>query len=700
MIDLSALCLAWPQGVLVLDELDQISFINKKGSEIVGYSDEQVIGTSITQWLEGNGGSIREEFVTGKLSYLLEHPNVSIPQWWLAQSGEFIEVEARLSILELPTDTVKLITFEEFDDPEQSLFFIRKLAAFPTLSPQPLAQIGLDGSIEYSNEHLNDLMLEYGFNDQGHASIFPNKWQEYVEKCFSTQAPVSDIEHEVSGHWYSWTFHPVSDQAIPFVLLIGTDVTDHIKHKRSLESINRLQQQNNKQKIEYMTTLNAEMQTPLNEIQTHVELLARSETGEPESEWLRNIQYASKVLKGLIDDSEDRLRLEKNELEIRNRVYNPRLVVSQTLEMLAPKIEAKALKYYLWINPRLPMKMDGDAKRLGQLIRVLINNAIDYTERGALVIQLQTRVMASKNWMRFSVTDSGVGISKEKVGQLFSTTANFGHSLPFAKQIVSLMGGQIGAQSVEGRGSSFYVDIPCSEEETQPPIFENQPHVALGIDDKIWKNTIEQYLEFAGVDIVEPSNADLFIGDQDPSNDVAANAFIGQGSPKGAWNYVLASYTPPRLFYDMLQSVLSDEENKTVSELEKLSEESTLDVEPLNLSVLLVDDDEKNLTVFSDAIQSLGCTVVTAISSDEAMTKWFMSGGTIQLILLDCKMPDIDGYQTAEQLRSENFEGPIIGMTNRRWQDEIDDVIRCGMTSCTTKPLDAEELYNLILDLV
>ena len=66
----------------------------------------------------------------------------------------------------------------------------------------------------------------------------------------------------------------------------------------------------------------------------------------------------------------------------------------------------------------------------------------------------------------------------------------------------------------------------------------------------------------------------------------------------------------------------------------------------------------------------------------------------------DCKMPEIDGYQTAEQLRSENYEGPIIGMTNRRWQDEIDDVIRCGMTSCTTKPLDAEELYNLILDLV
>ncbi len=700
MIDLEALFQKWPQGVYVLDEHNGVLFANEKAAEITGYASEQVLDTPIEQWLEGNGTSIREEFVTGKVSYLYEHPDITIPQWWLGSSGEFLEVEAKLTLIDLPERSLKLLTFEEFDDPEQSLFFIRKLASFAALSPQPMAQVGLDGTLEYCNESLNDLMLEFGFSDSGFANVFPDKWQDYAEQCLEGGEPILAIEREIEGHWYHWNFHPIVDQVIPFVLVIGLDISEHIKHQKSLESINRMYAQANKQKSQFMAALNNEMQTPLSEIQTHLELLNELSLGDQEVEWLRNIQFASKVLVSLVDDSEDRLKLETNTLVIRQRSYNPRYIAGQMLEMLAPKINAKALKYYLIIDPTLPRRFEGDAKRFGQVIRVLLNNAIEYTERGAVVLKLSRRVQNQSTFLRASVGDSGCGISAQKLSSLFSDTANFGHSLPALKKIVQLMGGQIGAQSIEGRGSVFYMDIPCPEGEEPAPVFEHALTACLNFADKLWSSTLQTYLTFAGVEIVNKTDADLLFGDQQPDPSVATNVYLSQIPPKqNGWDYVLPSHCPPRFVFDLLQSVASGENHKSLVEIEKESTEQQFEFEPLELTVLLVDDDEKNLTVFTNLLTSLGCTVVQADSGEAAMGQWFMSGGTIQLILLDCKMPVQDGYQIAEQLRSENFDGPIIGMTTRRYEDEIDDALRFSMTTCVTKPLDAEDLYNLILDI-
>ena len=700
MIDLDALFQHWPQGVYVLDEHNGVLFANDKAAEITGYAAEQLLDSPINQWLEGNGTSIREEFVTGKVSYLFDHPNITIPQWWLGSNGEFLEVEAKLSLINLPDRSLKLLTFEEFDDPEQSLFFIRKLASFATLSPQPLAQVGMDGALEYSNDSLNDLMLEFGFSDSGFANVFPPKWQEYAEQCLATDEPVLGVEHEIEARWFSWNFHPIFEQAIPFVLVIGQDISDHVKNQKSLESINRMYAQANKQKSQFMTTLNAEMQTPLSEIQTHLELLGELALGEQEVEWLRNIQYASKVLVSLVEDSEDRLKLEANSLVIRQRSYNPRLVASQMLEMLAPKINAKALKYYLMVDPTLPRRFEGDAKRFGQVIRVLLNNAIEYTERGAVVLKLSRRQENNQSFLRVSIGDSGCGISAVTLSKLFSDTANFGHSLPALKKIAQLMGGQIGAQSIVGRGSVFYMDIPCPDESEPAPVFEQTITACLEFADKLWSKTLHTYLAFAGVNIVSADQADLLFGDQQPNPSVATNVYLSQLPPKDdGWDYVLPSHCPPRFVFDLLQAVANGENRKSLHELEKESAEQAFDFEPLELNVLLVDDDEKNLTVFTNLLTGLGCTVSQADSGEAALGQWFMSGGTVQLILLDCKMPVQDGYQTAEQLRSENFEGPIIGMTTRRYEDEIDDALRCGMTTCVTKPLDAEDLYNLILDI-
>lgn len=699
MIDFSSLCLAWPDGVLILDDNHHVQFANQQATEITGYTDEQWLDTPVTQWLEGTGTSIREEFITAKISYLLQHPNTSLPQWWLSQSGQFVEVQARLTELDLPEQTIKLITFEEYDDPEQSVFFIRKLAQFPNVIPQPLAQIGMDGAIEFSNEYLNDLMLDFGFDDMGQAKVFPAKWQDHAEQCLANERAIEGVEHSVEDQTFRWQFHPVFDQSIPYVLMVGQNITDQIKHQRSLESINRLQAQHIKQKSEYMLAFNAEMQSPLSEVQTHAELLARKSLNDASQLSVRHIRNASKVLSSIVYDSEDRLRLENNTLKMRQRTFNPRKIAAQVLEMLAPTIQAKALRHYLIIDPKISQSFEGDGKRLGQIIRLILNNAIEYTERGAIVLKLTQRVMADRHWLRISVTDSGKGMSEQQKSKLFSTSANFGHSLAFVKQIVHRMGAQIGVHSLENRGSSFYIDLPSTGDETEPPVFESRPNAAMKFSDSMWQGTLTHYLEFADIPIVSETEADIFFGDETPSIHAPMNVYIGCGQPSDSWDFVMPSHTPPRLVFDLLNIALEPANVTSVAELEN-QDEPSFAAEPLNLNVMLVDDNPNNITVFSDVLTQLGCQVIQAASGEDALSQWFISGGTVQLILLDCKMPGMDGYDTAIRLREENFNGPIIGLTNRRFEDEFDDALRSGMSTCLVKPLDAEEVYNVILDVV
>ncbi len=703
MIDFSELFQNWSQGILVLSGSNELIFANEEATNITGYTTDQLIDTSLNALFSGSGSSIKESNPTSQIDFLLEHPGETIPQYWLGQGGEFIELEAKCLVIELETQTVKVVCFEEFEDSEQSIFYIRKLAAFPSLIPLPLIQIDVDGNIEYSNEPFNDLMLEFGFSNMGDAAALPKNWRNQLEQCFETGNPRKTDPHKVQSQFFTWSFYPVLEQSIPFVIGVGQNVTDQLSYQRSLESINRMHVENNKQKNKFLTTLNAEMQTPLNEIETHLRLLQHAQLEDAQNEWIRNIQFASKVLSGLVYDSEDRLKLESNSLILRNRAFNPSLLVAQVLEMLAPKINAKALKYYLTIDPEVPQKIEGDSKRLGTVLRILLNNAIDYTDRGGIVLKMhQSKNENYQNCLRFSIADTGAGLKEGMLDKVFSSNANFGNSLPAAKKILDLMGGNIGVQSVPGRGSLFFIEIPCSVLEGRANISLNMSATAIvNFTEKIWNTTIESYLVFAGVNVVEDSGCDFYFGDK-PSQVASKHRILISQMPSTDeyWEFQLPPHSPPSYFFDLLSALTSGDNETTVSQLEQKSEQKSIDLEPLGLTVLLIDDSRKNLTVFEEVVESLGCQVISAQSSDEAITEWFMSGGTINLILLDCKMPDVDGYQTAALLRGENYDGPIIGMTTRRYEDEIEAVMHSGMTSCITKPLDAEDLHSLIMDLL
>ncbi|MDM8522499.1 PAS domain S-box protein [Desulfococcaceae bacterium HSG8] len=523
-----------PEGIILMDDKTDIYDMNPKASELLGYSLEETGKLNI-------GDIIRSEDIQQKLSGAVPGETLHVECWFLRKDGQHVPVE--VSANQISERGVR-ITFQDISERKkvEELLRINKsrlevlveINRMYESTDEQIAEYVLQRAIELTksksgfinlvteNEamyegiaYTKEVMKECAVSDKNFCfpvesaglwadairkkraviindySIPPSKKgypEGHVHLIRLIAVPVFDEHKVVAVIATSDKEEDYDDTDVNQVSLLGQGLWTHIKRKRAGEELERAKEAAefaNRAKSTFLANMSHDIRTPMNGIFGMTELIADTELDEQQREYVRMIRTASDDLLSLINDILDFSKIEAEKLELENLDFDIKKTVVQVIGILKVKADEKQLEMIHLIHRNVPLKLRGDPARLRQILMNLISNAIKFTEKGEVLLRVTLEEDDENHAiLRFSVSDTGIGIPENQTDRLFksfsqvdaSTTRKYGGTglgLAISKRLTEMMGGQIGVESEEGRGSIFWFTAdfkkqPEVREETSP----------------------------------------------------------------------------------------------------------------------------------------------------------------------------------------------------------------------------------------
>lgn len=578
------------------------------------------------------------------------------------------------------------------------------------------------------------------------------------DKCFSAdKLPMMGEDFytefrlkEDPNVWFSFSGQSISkDESGNIKRFIGVlqNISERKKSETELKEAKEEAEEANLAKSQFLANMSHEIRTPMNAIIGLTHLINQNNLNDSQKNYISKIEGSSKTLLRIINDILDFSKIEAGKLELESIKFNLDKVFENISTLYTASAANKGIDLNFDIDDNVPSVLKGDPLRLEQIITNLTANAIKFTSQGEVnVIVRVLEELENKIKLHFSVTDTGIGLTKEQIEKLFtaftqadnSTTRKYGGTglgLTITSQLVELMNGEIWVDSEYGEGSTFnFIIIFEKVPNIIIPSYDNYPDLhgkkVLVIDHnktslKVLQRMLKSFLlevtatsnpyevikllekeqfdllvidfnlpELSGIDLYKRLivNTEIKVPQTIFVSTTGRESYYNQANQLGVKNFLVKPINQSLMFDAVMDALKANTITETMIEPDEESNTKFQNVLE-DKQILLVEDNDINQLVAKDILERVGIKVSIANNGEEAIK--YVHANKFDAVLMDVQMPVMDGYKATEILRKtySSLELPVIAMTANALKGDREKSIEYGMNDYISKPIDPEILF-------
>jgi signal transduction histidine kinase/CheY-like chemotaxis protein/HPt (histidine-containing phosphotransfer) domain-containing protein len=573
---------------------------------------------------------------------------------------------------------------------------------------------------------------------------------------FSFQPLSADVQFPLFNGWYDLASYPITlDEGQHGTAFILRDVTQRREFEAALLRAVKEAEEADRAKTEFLANMSHEIRTPMNGVLGMIGLTLGTSLTSEQRNYLHIAQESAEALLDLLNGILDLSKIEAGRLDIENIDFDLSNALENVLDVAAKRASDKGLELTYLIKPDVPFLLRGDPGRLRQVLTNLVGNAIKFTSQGEVsIIVDKLSESPEKVELRFSVIDTGIGIPHDRQEAIFdrfiqvdgSTTRKYGGTglgLSISKQLVELMGGQIGLKSQSGSGSTFWFVIRFDKRPDEPALKLAPPDAlhgmrVLGVDDHATNRMIlaQMAAQFgcrfspasSGMQAIEQLQRAVQENDpfrmvildmQMPNMDGEETALRIKSDPQicqvdvliltsfgqrgdaarlqaaGCSGYLLKPIKQRQLLDAMLALIGQAPEKPEASPL--ITRHVLSEHRRARTRILVAEDNLVNQQVARTLLEKAGYQVV--LVGDGAQAVKALENQAFSLVLMDVQMPEMDGFEATHRVRAMERgrkHTPIIALTAYAIKGDKERCLAAGMDDYLSKPLEPDALFAAV----